>query len=152
MFIKTIKVKKPSVLGISMVVIVVCIISVLAVIAYRFTGSTVYEMKSETQRQEFLSEMGWEVSDEYDECKVAIIPENFNEVYESYNKLQKNQGFDLSDYKGKSVEIYTYNVKNYPDCDSKVLCNLMVYEGQLIGGDVCSAQLDGFMQGLMKKK
>ena len=148
MFIKTIKVKKPSVLGISMVVIVLCIVAVLAVIAYKFTQTTVYELKSETQRQKFLTEMGWEVSDEYDECKVITIPEKFNDVYENYNKLQKNQGFDLGDYKGKKVEVYTYTVKNYPECESKVICNLMVYEGQLIGGDVCSTELDGFMQGL----
>ena len=116
MFIKTIKLKKPT----------------------------------EAQRQEFLSEMGWEVSDEYDECKAVVIPEKFNEVYTNYNKLQKQQGFDLSKFKGKTAEVYTYNVKNYKghEKDGEVKANLIIYEGQLIGGDVCSTELDGFMQGL----
>ncbi len=95
--------------------------------------------------------MGWEVSDEYDECKAVTIPKEFNEVYEKYNKLQKQQGFDLEDYKGKTAEVYTYAVKNYGNKKQEVRANLIVCEGQLVGGDVCSAELDGFMQGLRKK-
>lgn len=153
MFIKTIKVKKPNVLGIAIAVIIAAIIAVLVMIACKFSSKSVYEMKSETQRQSFLQEMGWEVSDEYDECKVVEIPEKFNEVYENYNKLQKEQGFDLTKFSGKTVEIYTYKIKNYTEKDNdggEVICHLMVYEGQLIGGDVCSTALDGFMQGLKK--
>ena len=95
--------------------------------------------------------MGWEVSDEYDECKAVTIPKEFNEVYEKYNKLQKQQGFDLEDYKGKTAEVYTYSVKNYGNKKQEVRANLIVCEGQLVGGDVCSAEMDGFMQGLRKK-
>lgn len=153
MFIKTIKVKKPNVLFISFAVIVLCIVAVLILIGCKFAKKQVYEMNSETQRQEFLAEMGWEVPDEYDECKVITIPEKFNEVYSNYNKLQKEQGFDLEKFKGKTAEVYTYKVKNYPNGKDKenVVCDLIVYEGQLIGGDVCSTELDGFMQGLKKK-
>lgn len=153
MFIKTIKVKKPNVLGIAVAVIIVAMIAVLIMITCRFSGNNIYEMKSETQRQSFLQEMGWKASDEYDECKIETIPEKFNDVYSNYNKLQKQQGFDLEKFKGKSVEIYTYKIKNYSDENKKsenVVCHLMVYEGQLIGGDVCSTELDGFMQGLKK--
>ena len=152
MFIKTIKVKKPNVLCAAAAVIVICIIAVFILIACKFSKKTVYEMNSETQRQEFISEMGWETSDEYEECKLVTIPEEFNDVYNNYNELQKKQGFDLSKFKGKSVEIYVYKVKNYPGMEDKdgVNCNLIVCDGQLIGGDVCSTELDGFMQGLKK--
>ena len=152
MFVKTVKVKKPDTLITAMVIIVVCIIAVLVVIACRFSKKQVYEMNSETQRQEFISEMGWETSDEYDECKVITIPEEFNDVYQNYNELQKKQGFDLSDFKGKQAEVYVYKVKNYPGMEDKdgINCNLIVCDGQLIGGDVCSSELDGFMQGLKK--
>ena len=107
-------------------------------------------MKDEKERQSFLKEMGWEVSEEYTECKVVIIPDEFNEVYEKYNDLQKKQGFDLSKYKGKTVEIYTYEVRNYPDHEKNMVCNLMIYEDVLIGGDVSCVEIDGFMQGLKK--
>ena len=42
-------------------------------------------------------------------------------------------------------------VKNYGNKKQEVRANLIVCEGQLVGGDVCSAELDGFMQGLRKK-
>lgn len=128
------------------------LLEVIIVTVVRISSPAVYEMKSEAQRQAFLKEMGWEVSDEYDECKAVTIPKEFNEVYEKYNKLQKQQGFDLEDYKGKTAEVYTYSVKNYGNkkAGGQGLI-LIVCEGQLVGGDVCSAELDGFMQGLRKK-
>ena len=129
MFIKTIKVKKPTFAVIGAVLAALALLAVIIVTV----------------------EMGWEVSDEYDECKAVTIPKEFNEVYEKYNKLQKQQGFDLEDYKGKTAEVYTYAVKNYGNKKQEVRANLIVCEGQLVGGDVCSAELDGFMQGLRKK-
>ena len=113
MFIKTIKVKKPTFAVIGAVLAALALLAVIIVTVVRISSPAVYEMKSEAQRQAFLKEMGWEVSDEYDECKAVTIPKEFNEVYEKYNKLQKQQGFDLEDYKGKTAEVYTYAVKNY---------------------------------------
>ncbi len=149
MFVKSFKVKKSSfaILVISACIIVVAVI--IAVVAGK-QNKVVYTLKTEKARQEFFKEMGWEVSTEYDECKVVIIPEKFNDVYENYNKLQKEQGFDLEKFKGKTVEIYTYRVKNYPDHEENIVANLMVYEGELIGGDVSCVEIDGFMQGLKK--
>lgn len=153
MFIKTIKVKKPNLLAAALLVVIVCLLAVVAVTAYRFTRPTTYKMENEQHRQEFLKEMGWEVSIEFDDCRQILIPEEFNEVYTNYNELQKQQGFDLSSFKGKSCELYTYKVKNYKDHEGKddVNCNLIIYENRLIGGDVSSTELDGFMQGLMNK-
>jgi len=152
MFIKTIKVKKPGRLAAVLAAAGILLAVLLVCAAVKYSGRSVYELNSETRRQEFLKEMGWETSDEYDECKAVKIPEKWNDVYINYNKLQKEQGFDLTDYKGKNVEVYTYRVKNYPGRENSegVVCNLMIYKGQLIGGDVCSAELDGFMQGLKK--
>ena len=95
MFIKTIKVKKPTFAVIGAVLAALALLAVIIVTVVRISSPAVYEMKSEAQRQAFLKEMGWEVSDEYDECKAVTIPKEFNEVYEKYNKRQKLQGFDL---------------------------------------------------------
>ena len=91
------------------------------------------------------------MSGEYDECKTKTKPKEFNEVYEKYNKLQKQQGFDLEDYKGKTAEVYTYSVKNNGNKKQEVRANLIVCEGQLVGGAVYSAERDGCLQGLRKK-
>lgn len=149
MFVKSFKVKKSS----FAILIISAIILVFAVVLAVIVGSkskVVYNLKTEAQRQSFFKEMGWEVSTEYDECKVVIIPEKFNDVYKNYNELQKQQGFDLEKFKGKTVEIYAYTVKNYPDHENNIVANLMVYEGELIGGDVSCVEIDGFMQGLKK--
>lgn len=149
MFVKTFKIKKPGFALLAAGAIVLAVVIVMAVLAGG-SKSREYTMKNENERQSFLKEMGWEVSEEYTECKVVIIPTEFSEVYEKYNEMQKKQGFDLSKYKGKTVEIYTYEVKNYPDHEKNIVCNLMVYEDVLIGGDVSCIEIDGFMQGLKK--
>lgn len=150
MFIKTIKIKKPGAALAAAVAILLCIIVVIAVIIGKWGKPTVYNLKTESQRQEFIKSMGWEVPEDYLECKVITIPEEWNDVYEEYNKLQKEQGFNLEKYKGKTVEIYTYQVLNYEGHEDKncMVCNLMICDGILIGGDVCCTELNGFMQGL----
>ncbi|NLZ45618.1 MAG: DUF4830 domain-containing protein [Clostridiales bacterium] len=146
MFIKTFKVRKPGFVLLAAGAVILAIIVIMIVL----TGgkNQEYTMKNEKDRQSFLSEMGWEVSAEYLECKVVIIPSEFNDVYKEYNSMQKEQGFDLAKYKGKTVEIFTYEVKNYPEHKKNMVCNIMIYEGVLIGGDVSCIEVDGFMQGL----
>lgn len=103
------------------------------------------------QRIEFLKGFGWETSSEPIEIESVIIPSEFFEVYESYNEIQKQQGYDLYDFKSKEVKRYTYEIKNYPLSDpaltGTVRANLLVYNGAIIGGDVCSVALGGFMHG-----
>ncbi len=151
MLIKTFKVKKHGMAIILAVAVAVCVAVAVAVTVVG-GRSNIYTMKTEAQRQEFMKSMGWEVSEEYIECKATVIPEEFNDVYTNYNKLQKEQGFNLEKYKGKTVEIYSYRVYNYEGHENNecMVCTLIIYDGVLIGGDVCCTELDGFMQGLRK--
>ncbi len=147
MIVKTFKVRKKGLVICGGILIALLVILIVCGIVHKATAKT-YPMKTESERQAFMSEMGWEVSEEYTSCKVVSIPEEFNETYESYNELQKEQGFNLKKYKGEMVEIYTYAVYNYPGNPENVVINLMVFDGNLIGGDVSCNELDGFMQGL----
>ena len=151
MFIRSVKLKKPRLL-LAVVVLALCgAVAVLVVLSAR-RSPVVYNMRTEEERQEFLASMGWEVSEKYTECRSVTVPEEFSEVYESYNALQKQQGFDLERYKGRTVEVYTYEVYNYEGHEDKgcMICTLMVCDGVLIGGDVCCTELGGFMTGLKK--
>ncbi len=105
------------------------------------------------ERMAFLSQYGWELDEEPVEVCEVIIPSEFDETYEKYNEIQKAQGFDLSVYAGVRVKRWTYAVKNYPGHENKnyIRVNMLVYEGVVIGGDVCSIELDGFMHGFEKK-
>lgn len=149
MFIKTVKIKSFWAAVTVLSIVAVAVAAVIFASANAREKSQVYKMTSEHQRQEFISSLGWDTDEEYDTCRIVIIPQEFDEVYTSYNDLQKQQGFDLEAYKGKTVEIYSYPVYNYPE-EENVSLNLLICDGKLIGGDVCSAELGGFMQGLKK--
>lgn len=102
------------------------------------------------QRVAFLSQFGWEISPDPIEVSEVIIPSEFDNTYENYNKIQKENAFDLEKYKGMRVKRWTYEIKNYPGYPSDSGCiraNILVYDGLVIGGDVSSVELNGFMHG-----
>ena len=113
-----------------------------------------YKAADNAERLAFISQFGWDVSDEPLEVREVKIPEEFDETYEKYNAIQLSQGLDLSEYCGKRVKRWTYVINNYPDMpenDGTVRINMLVYKDSVIGGDVCSIKLDGFMHGFMKE-
>ncbi|MGI5967365.1 MULTISPECIES: DUF4830 domain-containing protein [Anaerotruncus] len=103
--------------------------------------------KTNEQRITFLESFGWQVEPEEEEILEVKIPKELDEVYEKYNEIQKSQGCDLTKYGGKRCKRYTYIVLNYPDQPENVRANIVTYNGKIIGGDVCSVELDGFMHG-----
>ena len=103
-----------------------------------------------SERTAFLSQFGWEIEEDPVEVAEVIIPAEFDRGYEKYNEIQKAQNLDLTPYAGKRAKRWTYSIKNYPGyegADGTVQANILVYEGAVIGGDVCSTELNGFMQG-----
>lgn len=105
------------------------------------------KIKGEGDVAEFLKQFGWNVADKPTEVKDVTIPSEFDRIFTSYNEIQKQQGFDLSKYKRKNVKRYTFELTNYGDYDGKVYANILVYRNRVIGGDVCSADMTGFMHG-----
>ena len=106
------------------------------------------KIKSADDRINFLRQFGWEVDAAPIEEAEVTIPAEFDKVYQSYNELQKKQGFDLAKYMKKDVMRYTYRITNYPGYDGEVYVNMLVYKKKVIGGDVCSADVNGFIHGL----
>lgn len=98
-------------------------------------------------RLEFIAQFGWEVSEEPLETVEVTVPETFDTVYLGYNEMQKEQGLNLAKYKGKTVTRYTYKVTNYPEYEGTVYLSLLVYKNKIVGGDVCSADVNGFVHG-----
>ena len=96
---------------------------------------------------QWLLDQGWETEGAASQMEV-LIPGRFDQIYESYNDIQKGQGFDISRYRGETVTKYTYLVKNYPGEPDGVAANLLVYQGRIIGADLCSLQLGGFLKGV----
>lgn len=108
---------------------------------------TITTVKSEKDRIKYLSQYGWEVESPALTHDTVVIPRTFSDVFEDYNSLQLSQGFDLSQYCGLEAEMYTYRVKN-SDAGGDVIAQLYVRNCTVIGGDVHSTALDGFMVGI----
>lgn len=114
-----------------------------------------YKASTSAERLAFISQFGWSVDEEPAEVREIVIPTEFDDVYNNYNEIQLSQQLDLSDYCGKRVKRWSYIVRNYPGYSEQEDCvriNLLVYNGCVIGGDVCSTELDGFMHGFYKEE
>lgn len=154
MFVFSLRANKPKLIAAlcAVVVILVCTVAVL-----RSSGKPVvkedgisYKASDAEERITFLSQFGWKINEDPVEVSEVIIPAEFNDTYNSYNAMQKNQGLDLELYKGKRAKRWVYEVKNYPGyaADSECIrATILVYDGLVIGGDVSSIELNGFSQG-----
>ena len=109
-------------------------------------------IKNNEDRIAFLKQFGWEVSPEETESEQVTIPSEFDKVFVGYNEIQKGQGLDLAKYKGKTMMRYTYDVTNYEGYEGKVQANILVYRGKVVGGDICSADVKGFIHGFENQK
>ena len=105
------------------------------------------KIKTKDDAVSFLSQFGWSVDATPVEIKTVTIPSEFDKVFGAYNELQKEQGLNLSKFKGKDVTRYTFTVTNYPDFGGTVYANVLVYRNRVIGGDICSADPSGFVHG-----
>ena len=119
--------------------------TVAGAVEYDYDG-----IKTEEDRIGFLRQFGWEVKSEPVEAVEVTIPAEFDKIFTGYNEIQRRQGLDLSDYKKKKVMRYTYEVTNYKGATETVYANILVYRNRVIGGDICSADVNGFIHGFEK--
>lgn len=109
--------------------------------------STNSAMSSNESRVAFLESFGWKVSTSPVESGQVKIPKEENDVFRRYNQLQKSQGYDLSQFAGKTVLRYVYKVNNFPGATDPVYATILVYKDQVIGGDVTDTGAKGVIQG-----
>ena len=105
-------------------------------------------VRDNQDRIDYLAAYGWQVSPEPIASQELLVPEEMDESYSEYLAVQREQGFDLEKYAGKRVKRYTYEVTNYPTGETGVQANLLLYKNTVIGGEVLSPRLDGFLHGL----
>lgn len=154
MFVFSFRANKPRIV---IALCVLCMLLVGTLVYLNFTGITVgndsnlsAKAEDEAQRIAFLSQYGWKINEEPIEVTEVIIPSEFNETYSAYNQIQKDQSMDLEPYKGQRAKKWVYEIKNYPgypeDC-GYIRATLLIADGLVIGGDVSSLEVDGFMHG-----
>ena len=102
-------------------------------------SAEVKHIRSNDDRLAYLSGLGWQVSLQPIATEELLIPEQFDDSYAGYLKLQEDQGFDLSRYCGKRIKRYTYQLTNYPTQDEPMQIALLIYKNRVIGGQIQSA-------------
>lgn len=107
---------------------------------------------SNDSRVEFLKGFGWQVKASPKESGQVRIPEKPSEVFDRYNTLQKDQGYDLSDYAGKKVMRYVYEITNFPGATDPVYATLLVHKNKVIGGDITNTAVNGKVQSFCMPK
>lgn len=111
------------------------------------TAATGAMAGSNDGRVQFLKDFGWDVVTSPRETSQVTIPEETTEVFDRYNRLQKSQGYDLSQYAGKNVMRYVYEIKNFPGATEPVYATVLVHKNAIIGGDITNTAAKGKIQG-----
>ena len=115
MFVMTAKVDKKKIL---MALAAAAVLIVMLIMVFGGSGqdaapTAAPSLSTNDGRVAFLTSFGWEVASSPTQSGQVKIPETASEVFQRYNALQKSQGYDLSQYAGKTVMRYVYKVKNY---------------------------------------
>ena len=76
-------------------------------------------------RVQFLQSFGWQVAASPVESSQVKIPRESSEIFDRYNRLQQSQGYDLTQYAGKTVMRFVYKIENYPGARSPVYATLL---------------------------
>ena len=145
MYVKSFKFSRR--LAVACLVALGIVLIALVLLAGRGDGAAA-DLETTEGRVEYLAELGWEADPQSETAQEVIIPSTFTEVLENYNQLQREQGFDLTEYRGVRCTVYTYALVYYPNSDCEAQACLYIYRGQVIAGDIHSTAMDGFMHGL----
>ncbi len=128
--------------------LVLLLFAAFVVEGFLITKADSCDIRNPERRTKYLEELGLIIDETTLVESEVAIPKEFGDVYSNYNEIQLRAGFDLKDYKGVTVTKYTYKVLNRGE---NVCVNLLCYKGKVIGGDISSSSLDGFMVPLSKE-
>ena len=133
-------------------IVLAAVVAVILAVVLLFGGSGDAPTDAKTisnndARVKFLEGFGWQVSASPTESSQVRIPQEQSEVYSRYNTLQKSQGYDLSQFAGKTVMRYVYKVNNFPGATDPVYATVLVYKNKVIGGDITDTSPKGKVQG-----
>lgn len=153
MFIYTARIPKKKLLAGGGALLCCCVVVITALVITAAgkaiaASAEVKGIRDNDDRVSYLQQLGWEVSPEPVLTEELLVPSQFDPTYSDYLALQSDQGFDLTQYCGKRIKRYTYEITNYPTGESGVQVALLIYKNTVIGGEVLSPAAGGFLHGL----
>ncbi len=112
--------------------------------------ASVVPLNSQSVAAKYVERLGWQIDRNPLETVDVHIPAQFDNVYNNYNAIQKQAGFNLENYKGKDVTRYTFSIKNYYG-EQGVRADVLMYDNKVIGGDIMTVAINGFMVPLKSR-
>lgn len=132
-------------------VILIIIAAVWGFIRLTSQGSSGISGATDRERTAYIESFGYEVGTVPDKIEEIRIPANFDEAYEQYNAIQREQGFDLRKYRAYYAKKYTYTITNSGSTAVPLCANLIVIDGIIVGADISSPEAGGVLTVLAKK-
>ncbi len=97
----------------------------------------------------FLAANGWEMADAFT-ISTALLPRAEDPAWQAYLALQRENGFFMEPFCGETVLRLSCPLKNHPRGAAEA--HFYWHEGRIVGGDILSPALDGFMHGLLQTR
>ena len=121
---------------------------VLGVLASAFLLLAMFAPKTDAAGvcKGYLLGQGWETEGDVKE-EIVTLPKENDAVWAQYLALQRENGFDLTPFCGREVRKLVFSVTNHPS-GGPVYATIYWADGGIIGGDIMSPALAGFMHGL----
>lgn len=150
MFRKCLKLTKKSAVAIIIIAGVILAAAVILCSNPRsiFSTSDMLDVSALEGRKEYLESYGWEIDPDSESCCTVILPKELDGTLADYAAMQKSQGYDFASYAGLGCKQYTYAVTNYEGFSGTVYAVLYIKGTRVIGGDIHSADISGFMHGI----
>lgn len=95
------------------------------------------KISSDEDIESFISQCGYTIEGCVSDDAITV-PKTWNDTYTSYNDLQKQQGFDLRQYKGKPARKLVYAL-----ADSEDYVTILATADRIIAADICSMREGG---------
>ena len=107
---------------------------------------------NDTAKVHFIESYGWQVEQSHFMHEKVKIPYTFGDTEKEYNLIQKKAGFDFENYKGKTLDKFSYRLLNHPDDKKYAYINIFVYNKKIVGADVVSPLLFGNIRAINDKE
>lgn len=132
----------------TLIILLTVNIILISIVAFVAVGAVTKRLDSFNARKDFLENLGYTIDKNFtEEIKIIVLPTSFSKVYLNYNELQKQNGFNLEKYKGFEITQHTIKVFDETKRDD-LYAHILLHNGRLIGGDIATTAIDGFMKGL----
>lgn len=125
----------------------VLVLALIGLLGRGDSAQTSAPVSANDSRVRFLESFGWEVVPSPKESGRVLIPNAGGEAFDRYNALQKDQGYDLTEFAGKKVMRYVYQVRNHPEAQEGVYATVLLYKDKVIGGDITNSNPGGKICG-----